>query len=88
MDASHHAPHPDAIDLDGALQRARADSLAMPGLHLTPDQARRLWMLDGSTCAMVLSSLVASGFLSRSKTAHSWRASARHGLAPGTRTEV
>ena len=42
--------------------------MEMPGLRLTPDQARRLWVLDGSTCTLVLASLVASGFLSRSNT--------------------
>jgi hypothetical protein len=53
-------------DLDEALRRARADFREMPGLRLTCAQARRLWMIDATTCAKVLSSLVASGFLSRS----------------------
>jgi len=68
MDVQQYSPPTDCTDLDEALRRARADFLEMPGLRLTPDQARRLWMLDGRTCAMVLASLVASGFLSRSKS--------------------
>ena len=55
-----------ADDFDQAVRRARADFLEMPGLRVTSDEARRLWMLDTTTCATVLSSLVASGFLSRS----------------------
>lgn len=68
MDVSQQVSHTDTIDLDDALRRARADFEEMPGLRLTPDQARRLWVIDGSTCATVLATLVASGFLSRSKT--------------------
>ena len=68
MDVQPCSPAEVTDDLDTALRRARADFLEMPGLRLTPDHARRLWLLDARTCAMVLASLVASGFLSRSKT--------------------
>ena len=35
----------------------------MPGLRLTPAQARRLWGLELETCDAVINSLVASDFL-------------------------
>jgi hypothetical protein len=38
------------IDLDQALQRARADYREMPGLQLTARQASRLWALP-TRCA-------------------------------------
>ena len=53
-------------DIEDAMRRARADFREMPGLRVTAHQARRLWMLDAETCATVLATLVASGFLSRS----------------------
>jgi hypothetical protein len=66
MDVQKNSPATVSYDFDQALQRARADFLEMPGLRVTSAQARRLWMLDPNTCATVLSSLVASGFLSPS----------------------
>ncbi|MGE0593067.1 MAG: hypothetical protein AB7Q15_11070 [Vicinamibacterales bacterium] len=45
------------------LDRIRAEYLEMPGLSLTPAQARRLWGLAASDCASVLHALVAAGFL-------------------------
>jgi hypothetical protein len=41
----------------------RAEYREMPGLQLTPSQARRLWSLDESVCAAVLSALVKECFL-------------------------
>jgi hypothetical protein len=46
-------------------ERVRGEYREMPGLSLTLAQARRLWSLDASTCAEVLSNLVETGFLSR-----------------------
>jgi hypothetical protein len=66
MDVHPSACPESSVDVDEAIRRARADFQEMPGLRLTPDQARRLWRLDPSTCATVLTTLVASGFLSRS----------------------
>lgn len=66
MDVQQYSPRTVTADFDEALRRARADFLEMPGLRVTSDQARRLWMLDATTCTTVLSALVASGFLSRS----------------------
>lgn len=47
------------------LQRVRAEFLEMPGLHVTCQQAQRLWGLDHETCARLLGTLVDSRFLSR-----------------------
>ena len=66
MDIQTHSSHAIPPDFDEALRRARADFLEMPGLRVTSAQATRLWMIDATTCAIVLSSLVASGFLTRS----------------------
>ena len=51
---------------DIALRRARADFLEMPGLQLTPAQARRLWMLEADDCEAVLAELLATNFIRRS----------------------
>ncbi len=45
------------------LQRIRGEYLEMPGLHLTLDQARRLWALDLTTCQSLLDALVDAKFL-------------------------
>jgi hypothetical protein len=47
------------------LQRIRGEYLEMPGLRLTPEQARRLWSLDLHTCISLLEALVDSKFLAR-----------------------
>jgi hypothetical protein len=47
------------------LQRIRGEFLEMPGLHLTVDQARRLWSLDLVTCRSLLDALVDAKFLTR-----------------------
>ncbi len=47
------------------LQRIRGEYLEMPGLRLTPEQARRLWSLDLGTCVSLLEALVESRFLAR-----------------------
>jgi hypothetical protein len=45
------------------LRRICGEYLEMPGLRLKREQAQRLWGLDGATCAELLDTLVASGFL-------------------------
>lgn len=45
------------------LQRIRGEFLEMPGLRLTPEQARRLWSLDLDTCRRLLEALVEAKFL-------------------------
>jgi hypothetical protein len=63
-----------AIDSDGpaeafasALRRAQAEFLEMPGLQLTEAQAARLWSFDSALCSAVLTALVESRFLVRSR---------------------
>jgi hypothetical protein len=50
---------------DGLLTRIRAEFCEMPGLRLTPVQARRLWALDAQVCDGILRALVRDGFLRR-----------------------
>jgi hypothetical protein len=52
-----------------ALQRAQADFMEMPGLHLTEAQAARLWCFDPALCVRVLDALVESRFLFRTRHA-------------------
>jgi hypothetical protein len=47
------------------LARIRGEYLEMPGMRLTPAQARRLWGLDTLECEHLLDSLVLSRFLKR-----------------------
>ena len=53
----------DATDADVILPRIRGEFLEMPGLCLTPGQARRLWNLDAASCDALLQALVAANFL-------------------------
>jgi CheY-like chemotaxis protein len=54
-------PHPDG----SAVSRVRDEYAAIPGLSLTPEQARLVFDLDPDMCERVLDALVAEGFLSR-----------------------
>ena len=45
------------------LDRIVSEYLEMPGLTLSVDQARRLWMLDREETRLILSELVELGFL-------------------------
>jgi uncharacterized protein with von Willebrand factor type A (vWA) domain len=47
------------------LERVAHDYHEMLDLRLTPAQARRLWDIDGPTCAAVLTALVDTGVLQR-----------------------
>jgi len=51
------------MDLEVIARRVRAEFREMPGLRLTPAQARRLWGLDVEICHEVIDALVASEFL-------------------------
>jgi len=51
------------MDFDRTVRRVREEFLEMPGLRLTPPQARRLWGLDGEACQAVIDALVAAAFL-------------------------
>jgi hypothetical protein len=46
----------------------RAAYQESPGLHLTAQQARRLWNLDPQTCDALLATLVNTRFLRRTPT--------------------
>ena len=52
---------------DALFRRVQGEFLEMPGLCLTQPQACRLWGLDRDTCGMVLSRLVDSKFLKRTR---------------------
>ena len=49
--------------IDEVLQRIQGEYLEMPGLRLTPAQARRLWGLESDVCTALLGSLVDARFL-------------------------
>ena len=67
----HNVPA-DAFSI--ALRRAQAEFREMPGLQLTEAQAARLWSCDSATCSAVLTSLVESRFLVRTRNASFARA--------------
>ncbi len=54
-----------------ALRRAQGEFMEMPGLQLTEAQAARLWSFDSRLCSAVLTALVESRFLIRSRNAFS-----------------
>lgn len=41
--------------------------MEMPGLRLTLEQAQKMWALDATTCAALISSLVDTGFLFKTR---------------------
>lgn len=49
--------------IDEVLQRIQGEFLEMPGLRLTPAQARRLWGLERDVCDALLGALVDAKFL-------------------------
>ena len=53
--------------LQEVVRRVRGEFLEMPGLRLTPQQARRLWRLDEAACEKVLGALVDARFLARTR---------------------
>ena len=50
-------------DLVRLRHRVRAEFLEMPGLRLRPNQAARLWAVEGAMTMQILDDLVESGFL-------------------------
>jgi hypothetical protein len=52
-------------EIQEVVDRVRGEYLEMPGLRLTPEQARRLWRLDERSCERVLGALVHERFLAR-----------------------
>ncbi len=73
--------------IDEVLQRIQGEFVEMPGLRLTPAQARRLWGLEGDVCTALLGSLVDARFLVqtrdgafvRSESVRAMRQSPQHG---------
>lgn len=55
------------VSISEWLQIIRGEYLEMPGLHLTSAQAQLLWGLDAVTSEALLESLVADGFLRRTR---------------------
>ena len=53
--------------LQDVVRRVQGEFLEMPGLRLTPQQARRLWRLDETACDAVLGALVKARFLARTR---------------------
>jgi hypothetical protein len=49
------------------VRRIRGEFLEMPGLRLTPEQARRLWRLDERSCDAALDALVDARFLAKTR---------------------
>jgi hypothetical protein len=52
---------------EDVLRRVRGEFLEMPGLRLTEAQAGRLWNLDPASCRALLTALVDSNFLFRTR---------------------
>jgi hypothetical protein len=55
------------IDQEDAIVRIAVDYIEMPDLIVTAPQARRLWNLPADICDLALESLVARGFLTRTR---------------------
>jgi hypothetical protein len=53
--------------IQDVVHRIRGEYLEMPGLRLTPAQARRLWRLDETACDAVLDALVHARFLEKTR---------------------
>jgi hypothetical protein len=51
------------VSIDTAIDRIQSEYREMPGLRLTFDQMRRLWMLDRRTCRTLLKRLLDARFL-------------------------
>jgi hypothetical protein len=64
--ASRMTPEATHMNED-VLRRVQGEFLEMPGLRLTEPQARRLWGLDSALCTALLSALVDSKFLFRTR---------------------
>lgn len=70
------APMDEHVD-DTLIARIAAEYREMPGLCLTPNQARRLWGCDAVTCHRVITVLVARGILRWSRDRRLIRAADR-----------
>src|SRR5687767_7618795 len=66
--ADDRQPEPPMSPLESLVARIRGEFREMPGLRLTFAQACRLWHVDADTCQVVLDTLRAKGFLTRTAT--------------------
>jgi hypothetical protein len=71
--------------IDDVLQRIQGEYVEMPGLRLTPAQARRLWGLERDVCDSLLGALVDAKFLSQTRDGAYVRT---EGARPGTIAHV
>ena len=55
------------LPLESLLARIRGEYREMPGLQVTPAQARRLWQLDAPVCDAILKALLEEGFLTQTR---------------------
>jgi hypothetical protein len=62
------------MELDLVISRVRAEFSEMPGLRLTPAQARRLLGLDPAACQAAVDALMAEEFLRWTRAGHIARA--------------
>src|SRR3954463_13003702 len=72
-------------DIEATMRRIREEFREMPGLHLTPAQAMRLWGLEVETCRRVIDELVAATFLrwtAGGAVTRSWKAGRLAGFRP------
>jgi hypothetical protein len=53
--------------IDEVLQRIQGEFVELPGLRLTPAQARRLWGLERDVCDALLGALVDANFLAQTR---------------------
>jgi hypothetical protein len=53
------------LGADALLRRVRSEFLEMPGLRLTEAQGCRLWGIDATQCAALLTALLDAKFLHR-----------------------
>jgi hypothetical protein len=55
------------IAFEDAMRRVRAEFVEMPGMQLTPAQAARLWHFEPEFCKAILSALVDTKFLVKTR---------------------
>jgi hypothetical protein len=72
------------MHIEDVLQRIQGEFIEMPGLRLTPAQARRLWGLEREVCDQLLQALVSAEFLSQTRDGSFVRTDGPIRMAPRT----
>lgn len=67
-------PHNPVPPLAMLVNRVRGEFQEMPAMHITLDQAMRLWSMDRDTCTTVLGYLTTARFLDRDRQGKFMRA--------------